>query len=81
MINTDIEQLFELLMGISFWDIVKVLVIFALFLYIIVALVIFRQVKMMAEVIDGQMNSLVKTVALIHLLGAILVFLIAVVSL
>jgi hypothetical protein len=36
---------------------------------------------MMADVLDGQMNPAIKGVALFHLLGAILVFLIALVVL
>jgi len=39
--------------------------------------VVLKQVQMMADVLDGQMNPAIKGVALFHLLGAILVFLIA----
>ena len=81
MNNPELNQIIQILSRIQFWDIVKVLVSFALLLYVLVALVVFKQVQMMADVLDGQMNPAIKGVALFHLLGAILVFLIALVVL
>jgi len=81
MNNPELDQIIQILSRIQFWDIVKVLVSFALLLYVLVALVVFKQVQMMADVLDGQMNPAIKSVALFHLLGAILVFLIALVVL
>ena len=81
MNNPELDQIIQILSRIQFWDIVKVLVSFALLLYVLVALVVFKQVQMMADVLDGQMNPAIKGVALFHLLGAILVFLIALVVL
>jgi len=78
MINSNPEQIIQFLLKIQFWDVVKTLVCFALFIYVLVALVVVKQVQMMAEVINGQMNSLIKIVAMIHFLGAILVLLIAI---
>ncbi len=77
MNTPDLSQLIQLLLRIQFWDVVKVLVCFALFIYVLVALVVVKQVQMMIEVLDGEINSVLKSVALFHLLGAILVFLIA----
>ena len=77
MTNPDLAKLIPLLMKVQFWDVIKVLVCFALFIYVLVALVVVRQVNMMTEVVHGQMDAVIKNVALIHLLGAILVFLIA----
>lgn len=81
MTNPDLAKLIPLLMKVQFWDVIKILVCFALFLYILVALVVVRQVNMMTEVVHGQMDAVIKSVALIHLLGAISVFLIALVLL
>jgi hypothetical protein len=81
MNDSEIGQIIQFLSQIQFWDIVKILVCFALFLYVLVALVVLKQVNMMADVLDGQMNPTVKGIALFHLLGAILVFLIALVVL
>jgi hypothetical protein len=78
MINLSPEQVIQFLLQIQFWDVVKALVCFALFIYVLVALVVVKQVNMMAEVINGQMNPLIKTVAVIHFAGAILVLLIAI---
>jgi hypothetical protein len=81
MTNLNLDQIIQFLLRIQFWDVVKALLCFALFLYVLVALVVFKQVKMMVEVIDGQMNPVINGIALIHFLGAILVFLIALVIL
>ena len=81
MNNQELDQIIQILSRIQFWDIVKTLVCFALLLYVLVALVVLKQVQMMADVLDGQMNPAIKGVALFHLLGAILVFLIALVVL
>jgi hypothetical protein len=81
MNNLDLNQIIQFLTGIQFWSVVKALVCFALLLYALVALVVFKQVQMMADVLDGQMNPAIKAIALFHLLGAILVFLIALVIL
>ena len=81
MINSNLEDIIKFLLGIQFWDVVKILVCFGLLVYIIAALVIVKQVNMMVDVIDGQMNPIIKGIALIHFLGAILVFLIALVIL
>ncbi len=81
MNNPDLNQIIQFFSQIQFWDIVKVLVSLALLIYVLVALVVLKQVNMMADVLDGQMNPAIKGVALFHLLGAILVFLIALVVL
>jgi len=81
MNNLELNQMIQFFSQIQFWDIVKVLVCFALLIYVLVALVVSKQVNMMADVLDGQMNPAIKGVALFHLLGAILVFLIALVVL
>jgi len=81
MNSLDLNQILQSFSQIQFWDIVKILVCFALLLYVLVALVVLKQVQMMADVLDGQMNPTIKGVALFHLLGAILVFLIALVVL
>ena len=81
MNNLDLNQIIQFFYQIQFWDIVKLLVCFALLLYVLVALVVLKQVQMMADVLDGQMNPTIKAIALFHLLGAILVFLIALVVL
>jgi hypothetical protein len=78
MINLNPEQIIQFLLQIQFWDVVKALVCFALFIYVLIALVVVKQVNMMAEVINGQMNPLIKIVAMIHFAGAILVLLIAI---
>ncbi|MBL7078266.1 hypothetical protein ISS42_01235 [Candidatus Shapirobacteria bacterium] len=62
---------------LSFWLFAKACLLFALGLYIIFALVLLRQVYMMAQVISSPHNWLIKIFAWAHLFGSLLVFLFA----
>lgn len=72
-----IDQLFHFLFSISIWSVAKILVCFALLLYIVFSIVVVRQVSLMTETLNGQLELPLKTIATIHLLGAILVFVLA----
>lgn len=72
-----IDQLFHFLFSISIWTVAKILVCFALLLYIVFAIVVVRQVSLMIETLNGQLELPLKTITTIHLLGAILVFVLA----
>ena len=63
------------------WIIAKALVCFAIFLYIIFAFVVIRQIYLMTETLEGQLEIPLKTVGIVHFLVAILVLLIAIVIL
>ena len=74
---TPSEQFLENLFQVSPWGLVKAAVLLALGIYIVFAIIIVRQVKLMTNVLNGQMDLPLKTVALIHLVLAIGVFLLS----
>lgn len=76
-----INDFFQFLFSVSIWDVAKILVIFALFLYVIFAVVVVRQVNMMIDTLGGQLEIPIRIIAAIHLTGAILIFLLALVIL
>ncbi len=75
---TPIEVVFEELMTINIWFIAKLVVLFALGLYLIFATMVIREVDLMNRTITGVFNLPIKIVAIIHLLLSILVFVLAV---
>lgn len=75
------DKILNFLINIQIWTISKAIVCFALFLYIIFAVVVVRQVRLMTEAIDFSLDWFLKMVAMIHLLGAIFVLLLAVIIL
>ena len=60
------------------WIIAKAFVCFALFLYLIFAFVVIRQIYLMTETLVGQLEIPLKIIGLLHFLGAILVLLMAI---
>lgn len=57
--------------GLSVWGIVKICVLIILFLYIIFAYVVVRQVKLMTDTLEVGFESQLKFFSLIHLFFAI----------
>lgn len=75
------DKILNFLISIQIWTISKAIVCFALFLYIIFAVVVVRQVRLMTEAIDFSLDWFLKMVAMIHLLGAIFILLLAIIIL
>lgn len=75
------EQLLHFILTIQVWDIAKLLVSFALLLYIIFAFIVIRQVDLMARTLVVPIDLPIKIVAWIHLGLAIFVLLLALVML
>lgn len=67
--------------GISVWAVAKVAVLFALFIYLLFAVIVVRQVKLMGETLNGNLNLPIKVIAWIHLLVSIFVFILALIIL
>lgn len=76
--KTPIDRLLEILLGIQVWDVAKLLVVFSLLLYIGFAVVVIRQVNLMSQALNGTVGLPIKTVAWVHFLLAIAVFLLAI---
>jgi len=67
----------ENFLGFSVWGIVKLFFMLAIVLYIIFAVVIVRQVKLMGQTISDKNNYLLSLIAWLHLAIALFVFLLA----
>lgn len=63
--------------GISIWSVAKVAVIFALFVYVLFAVIVVRQVKLMGKTLNGNLNLPLRIISWIHLLLALLVVFLA----
>ncbi len=66
---------------LNIWFLIKILSLILLGMYLIFALVVLRQVKLMTDTLQLGFEQLVKTLALAHLIFAVLVFLVALVIL
>lgn len=69
------------LLGIQIFFVVKIFVLLALLIYIIFALVVLRQSGLMAETVDLGFDTVVRMVAIGHLLFAIGTFILALIIL
>lgn len=69
------------ILGISVWLIAKVFVVLFLILYVIFALVVIRQVKLMVDTIEVGFELPLKLIAFLHLVFAFIVLLIALTAL
>ena len=76
-----INDLFQFLFSVSIWDVAKILVGFALLLYVVFAIVVVRQVNMMLVTLGGQLELLLRVIAAVHLAGAIFILVLALIVL
>ena len=65
----------------SIWPIVKVFVLFGLFIYIVFGFVVVKQVKLMTDTLQAGLEGLVKTLSFVHFLFTIAVFIFALIIL
>jgi len=63
----------DFLFNISLWSIAKAFIIFANFIYIVFAIVVVRQVKMMTDTLELGYEFYIKIISYLHLAFAILV--------
>lgn len=71
----------NLLLGIEVWQIAKALILFSVFLYLVFALVIIRQVSLMLDTLEVELEGLIKFIAWLHLLLVVVVFVFGIVYL
>lgn len=79
--QTPIDQLINFLFTVNVWSVAKLFVLLGLLLYLGFALVVIRQVNLMIHALDGILNLPIRTIAWIHFLLAIAVFLLAIILL
>lgn len=76
--NTPLDKLIAFLLSVNIWSVAKLFVLFGLLLYLAFAVVVIRQVNLMIHALDGILNLPVKTIAWVHFLLALAVFLLAI---
>lgn len=65
------------LLGISIWGVAKIFAIFALLLYLVFALVVVRQIRLMTDTLEVGFETPIRILGYLHLALAVLVLLIA----
>lgn len=65
------------LLGVSLWLIVKIFVLFGLAIYLVFALVMVKQVKLMTGTLNLPLEKFVILLSYAHLVFAVLVFILA----
>lgn len=76
-----LNDFFQFLFSVSIWDVAKILVGFALLLYVGFAIVVVRQVNMMLVTLGGQLELFLRVIAAVHLAGAIFILVLALIVL
>jgi len=69
------------IVNISVWLIAKIMVLFALILYIVFAFVIVKQSRIMTETLELGFENVIKTIAFAHMLFSIGTFVLALIIL
>lgn len=73
-----LEKLFAVFSQNTLWVTVKAFFVIGLFLYIIFAAIVVRQVSLLSATIGTSLSPKLKLFSLIHLLASVLVFLAAI---
>jgi len=63
------------------WAIAKIFVLFGLLLYLVFAVVVIREVKLMTRTVTGRLDSVVQVVAWVHFVLTVGIFLLALIML
>lgn len=77
----NIQDIYQTIINISPWFVVKIIILVLLVFYIFFAAILNRQVTLMNHVLEAKFSPLIKLFALIHLLFIIFVFALALIFL
>ena len=66
-----IEDILGQVFNISVWSVAKGLFLFALFIYLLFALIVIKQVQLMTQVVEVRLGWLIRIISLIHFLLAL----------
>lgn len=69
----DLIPILNFLLAINVWSIAKALILFGVFLYFIFALVIIRQVNLMLDTLEVELEGLIRLIAWLHLILVVVV--------
>lgn len=75
------NNLLPSILNLNPWLFAKFLICFGLFIYLLFALLIVRQVDLMAKTLNGTLNFPLKTLAWVHFVTAIAIFLLSIIIL
>lgn len=79
--DTPFSRLIEWFTTFTIWEVVKLLVFGGMLIYAIFAWVIIRQIELMSEVLDGNINPILKLLAFLHLVAAVCLLFLALIIL
>ena len=68
------ENLLDVILAISVWDVAKIGILVFLFIYIVFSVVVIRQVNLMSQALNGTLNLPLKVLAWLHFGLAVFVF-------
>lgn len=68
-------------LGVPVWSLVKTAVLFALLIYIVFAVVVVKQVRLMTETLEVEFGRVIKVASYAHLIFAFAVFVLAIIVL
>jgi hypothetical protein len=71
------DDIFNMLIGIQFWDVVKLLLVVSLIIYVIFSLIVIRQVELMGGVVKLSLTPILRFIAVVHFFISIGIFLLA----
>lgn len=69
-----LEDIFQFLLSIDVFDIIKLMVVLGLGFYLVFAVIVVRQVELMRRTLNGAIDVPLKLLALAHLGVAFLIF-------
>jgi len=75
--NRTLEQLLNLITGISLLSVLKIILILFLLFYVVFAWVILRQEKFMSQVVEAPISPILALLAAIHFWASIGLFILA----
>lgn len=67
MPETPIDQILDILLGLDIWQVVKGTFLLAILLYLVFAVVIVRQVNLMLDALEVELEMLIRMIAWVHL--------------
>jgi len=65
------------IIGVSIWLIVKILVLFGLVIYSIFAFVVLRQIRLMTDTLEVGFEAPIRMLGFVHLVFALVIFVLA----
>lgn len=74
MDSISFDQILKAILGLDVWQVAKGVFLFGVLLYLIFAVVIIRQVSLMLDALEVELEGLIRGVAWIHLLLVVGVF-------